>query len=100
MMMMMMAEELQETRDALIRIQNERKLEGRHMADSIATLDKEKAALADKVLKLNETLQGREQVFKEASKTQRDLEAERRRTRKLESDLRDLGRELEEFHST
>ena len=91
-----MAEELQETRDALIRIQNERKLEGRHMADSIATLDKEKAALADKVLKLNETLQGREQVFKEASKTQRDLEAERRRTRKLESDLRDLGRELEE----
>ena len=91
-----MAEELQEARDALIRIQNERKLEGRHMADSIATLGKEKAALADKVLKLNETLQGREQVFKEASKTQQDLEAERRRNRNLESDLRDLGRKLEE----
>ena len=97
-----MAEELQDVRDKLFRIQNESKLEARGLAEKVASLTDEKAAMNIHISELKATMQNRDQVFREATKTQRDLRTardnydnEHKKVQKLEAEMREFKRKLE-----
>ena len=97
-----MMEELQENKDKLFKIQNERKLENREFQDKYATMTENNARLVAEVEDLKETIQRRDGVFKDATKTVKDLKAtrdnyenEHKKNVRLEKELRAVKQQLE-----
>ena len=69
--------ELQGEKDKLSKIQNEKKLEIRELTDKNASLVETNAKLVADIEELKETIQKREALFKEASKTAKELKVAR-----------------------
>ena len=97
-----MMEELQESKDKLFKIQNERKLENREMVDKLATVTENNAKLVAEAEELKETIQKREGVFKDAAKTVKELKAtrdnyenEHKKNVRVEKELRSVKQQLE-----
>ena len=98
----LLAGELQTVNDKLVILQNKSKLEQRDLSTQIANLESEKLVLELKVQDLEEKIKSREQAFKEAIKTQKDLkvakenfEASHKKTVSLEREMKDLKKKLE-----
>ena len=90
-----LTEELQDTKDKLFKIQNEKKLDSREATEKIDTLTAEKMLLNDEVAGLKEHIQRKEAMFKEASKKEKEMKALKennelisKRINNLEADLK------------
>ena len=98
----LLAAELQTVTDKLVNLQNKSKLDRREQSDTIARLESEKLVMELKVQDLQETINRREQTFKEAAKTQKELrttkesyEASHRKNVSLDKDLKKVKKDLE-----
>ena len=97
-----LTEELQETKDKFIKIQNEKKMESREFNDKINILAGEKLILQDETTLLRETIQKKEALYKEVSRKEKEMKALKdnselaaRKIAKLESDLGETRERLE-----
>ena len=98
----LLSDELVTANDKLAKLQNKAKLENREQSDQIATLESEKLVLELKNKDLEEAIKLREQTFKDATKTQKELrttkeslEAAHKKNAKLEKDLAKEKKEKE-----
>ena len=97
-----LTEELQETKDKFIKIQNEKKMENRESSEKVNTLVCEKLVLEEEVAVLKETIQKREGLYKEVSRKEKEMKALKdnqelatKKITKLETDLRETKARLD-----
>jgi len=94
--------ELQDEKDKVSKIQNEKKLEIRELTDKNASLMEKNAELVGENEDLKEIIQKRDAVFRDVNRTAKELkvtkdgfDAEKKKSEKLEAELRELKRTLQ-----